>query len=395
VDAIQLDVPVLALALGITLLAALLAGLMPAIRTASDGLAGTVQWAGRGAVSSRGHRLRSALVVGQLALAVVLLHGAGLLVNSFIRLTAVDPGFHSHQVLSFRIDLPATAYRSEAQVQSFFTGLLERVAQHPGVVSIAANSRPPIGGGSFSSRFRIHGQPIDGEAMSIGVRIITPAYFETIGVALQRGRGLTDGDQAGTLPVVVINQAAAARFFPSEDPIGRQLAGFGYDAIEEAANAFTVVGIAGNVRSRGLSEPPQPEAYFAHAQVPLRQMHVFVRSAGNPLAHVSAIRTEIRALDRDLPMPEFRALDQVVADSLDRPRFFTALLGIFSAVALALAGVGVFGLLSFTVARRTREIAVRVALGASPAILLSAIARHTSLLMGLGLAIGLLGVPPV
>lgn len=392
VDAIRLDAPVLAFAVGVTLLAGVLAGLVPAFRTADEGLAGTLQWAGRGGLAShRGQRLRSALVVGQLALAVVLLHGAGLLLHSFVRLASVDPGFRTEQVLSFRVDLPSAAYGANARVQAFLSGLFEGIRRHTGVLSVGAINRPPIGGGSFTSRFRAEGRTLEGEEPSIGVRIVTPEYFQTMSVPVLRGRSINDQDRAGGLPAVVINEAAVARFFPGEDPIGRRLVEFGYDAIEAAANAFTIVGIVANVRSRGLSEAPQAEAYFAHAQVPLRQMFVVVRMAGDPLAQIAAIRAEIGVLDPNLPIPEFRTLDQVVSDSLDRPRFFTTLLGVFSAVALSLAAVGIFGLLSFAVARRTREIGVRMALGASPRALLVTIVRDALVLVVIGLGTGLGG----
>ena len=223
------------------------------------------------------------------------------------------------------------------------------------------------------------------------MRVVSSGYFQTIGVGVLRGRGITDEDRDGSVPAVVINEAAAARFFPGADPIGRRLLQFSYDPIENAADTFTIVGVVANIRSGGLRAEPQPEAYFAHAQVPLQQMFVVVRTAGDPLAHIGAIRSEIGARDRNLPVVESRTLDQVVADSLDRPRFFTMLVMLFSAVALALAAVGIFGLLSFAVARRTREIGVRIALGASPTGLVGTIVRDAGVLVGIGLAIGLGG----
>jgi predicted permease len=392
-DAIRLDGTVLAFAVGVTVLAGLLAGLVPAFRAAADGLAGTLQTAGRsGLASHRGQRLRSALVVGQLALAVVLLHGAGLLLHSFVRLTSVDPGFRTEQVLSFRVELPSAAYGGNERVQTFFSEFLGGIRRHTGVLSVGAIHHLPIGsGGRFLSRFRVEGRTPEGEEPAIGVRIVTPEYFQAMGMPVVRGRSIDDRDRADRFPTVVINEMAAAQFFAGEDPLGRRLTNFGYDPIEQASDAFTVVGIVANVRSRGLSEAPLAEAYFAHAQVPLRQMFVVARAAGDPLAQIGAIRSEIRALDPNLPIPEFRTLDQVVADSLDRPRFFATLLSLFSAVALTLAAVGIFGLVSFAVARRTREIGVRIALGASPRMLLGTIVRDAFLLVAIGLGIGLGG----
>jgi putative ABC transport system permease protein len=393
-DAIRLDVTVLAFAVGVTILAAVIAGLLPALRAANDGLAGTLQTAGRGGVASpRGHRLRSALVVGQLALAVVLLHGAGLLVHSFARLTSINPGFRTEGALAFQLDLSAGSFRSAERVRTFVVELVDAIMRQPGVVSVGAISRLPIGSqGGFRSRFQFEGRMAAlQEQPDIGVRVVTPDYFQTLGMALRRGRGITDRDGAGSLPVIVINETAAARFFPDEDPIGHRLVEFGYDPIEEAAREYTIVGVVTDVRSRGLSEGPQPEAYFAHAQVTLGQMFVVVRTTGDPLAQAGAIRNVIIAQDAHVPVPVFRTLEQVVWDSLDRPRFFTTLLTIFSAVALALAAVGIFGLLSFAVARRTRDFGVRIALGASPALLLRSIVRDAFGLVVIGLAIGLAG----
>jgi hypothetical protein len=205
---------------------------------------------------------------------------------------------------------------------------------------------------------------------------------------LLQGRGIEDQDRAGGFPTVVINETAAGQFFGNEDPIGKRLAAFGYDAIENAAKTFTVIGIVADVRSRGLSEGPQAEAYFAQAQVPHRRMFVVVRTSGDPVAQIGAVRTELGILDPNLPIPEFRTLEQVVADSLTRSRFFTTLLTLFSGVALTLAAVGIFGLLSFAVARRTREMGVRIALGASPSTLVRTIVREALTLVLFGLFIG-------
>jgi putative ABC transport system permease protein len=394
IDAIRVDGTVLAFAVGITVVTAVVAGLMPAFRAADEGLAGTLQSAGRSGVASpRGRQLRSALVVGQLALAVVLLHGAGLLLHSFVRLTSVDPGFRTGEVVSFPLSLPTATYNTSERGQGFFNDFFAGVRQHPGVISIGAISRLPIGmPGGFRSRFRVEGgKVVETEETSIGARIVTPEYFDTIGVPVRRGRGINARDAAGNLPVVLINEAAAARFFPGEDPLGRRLVNFSYDPIEDAADAFTVIGVVADVRSLGLAAAPHPEAYFAFAQVPLADMAVVIRTAGNPLAHVGAIRAALHAVDPDIPVPQFRTLEQVVADSVDRPRFFTTLVSLFSLVALTLAAVGIFGLLSFAVARRAREMGIRIALGAAPHTLIGTIAREACTLVAIGLGVGLAG----
>jgi putative ABC transport system permease protein len=393
VDAIRVDGFVLTFALAVTILAGIAAGLVPAWRAAKEGMATTLRESGHRTLgSARGQRLRSALVVAQLVLAVVLLHGAGLLANSFARLTGVDPGFQAAGAMSFQIALPARSYGSAERVSGFFGALFAKIREQPGVQSAGAISRLPIGmPGSFSSRFEIEGQSRPGEQPSISARIVTPDYFRTVGMAMLRGRGITESDGAGQPAAVVINEAAVARFFPGESPIGRRLVRFTYDPLEDASEAYTIVGVVSDVRSRNLGEAPQPQAYFSHAQVPLRDMSVVVRSADDPLAHSAAIRRALASIDRDIPAPAFATLDQVLAQSLDRPRFFATLLGSFSLVALLLAAVGIFGLVSFAAARRTREFGVRIALGASPRELLLAIVRGALGLVAIGLVVGLGG----
>jgi putative ABC transport system permease protein len=393
VDAIRLDAPVLAFAAGVTILSSVLAGLFPALRAADGRLSGALQSGGRsGLAVQRGERFRSGLVVAQIALAVVLLVGSGLLVKSFVHLMSVDPGFRTARILSFRVDLPGGTYTSKRRIADFYQELLDRMERQPGVVSAGAISRLPIRmTGSFRSRFRPEG-PRGAEAEpSIGVRIVSAGFFETMGVPLVKGRIMTPQDRAGTQPVVIINEAAAKWMFPGEDPIGRRLADFSYDPIEQAGPAFTVVGVVGDVRTRGLGVDVQPEAYFAHAQVPLGGMSVVFHTFGESSAAARAVRREVAALDGNLPITEFLTIEEVLTDSLGRQRLLTGLLGLFSAVALGLSAVGIFGLVSFAVAQRTREIGVRIALGATPRTVVGAIVRRASTLVLIGLAIGIAG----
>ena len=393
VDAIRLDAPVLAFAAGITIVSAVLAGLFPAMRAAGGGSSGSLKSGGRSGLSvQRGERFRSGLVVAQLALAVVLLIGSGLLLKSFIGLMSVDPGFRTERVLSFRLDLPGAVYGSQRRAD-FYQDVLDRIARQPAVVAAGAISRLPIRmTGSFRSRFRPDGGPLGGVAeSSIGVRVTSPGYFETMGVPVVKGRVMTPQDRAGSLPIVVINESAAKWLFPGDDPIGRRLLSFSYDPIEQAAAAFTIVGVVGDMRSRGLASDVQPEAYFAHAQVPLNAMSVVFHAAGDPLLATRAIRREVAAVDANLPITEFLTIEEVVTDSLGRQRLLTAMLTLFSAVSLVLATIGIFGLVSFAVAQRTREIGVRIALGATPRTVVGTIVRRASTLVFLGLGIGVAG----
>jgi putative ABC transport system permease protein len=388
-EAIRLDGPILAFALVITLMASTLAGLAPAFRLGERALGESLQAGGRSRIATRhGQRLRSGLVVAQLALAMVLLVGAGLLIKSFLRLTAVDPGIHTERILTFRLALPAGAYGSTRIVQ-FYDRLLERLEHRPGIESAAAVFRLPVRQSTFGSRFRLE-RDIDTEQVerSIGVQVVTPGYFDALGVRILHGRGFTHDDRAGALPVVLLNETAAKSLFPFDEPIGRRLVQFSYDPLENAADAFTVVGIVADVRTSGLSEELEPEAYFAHAQIPQAGMFVAVRTIGEPLDIARAVREEVGALDRAVPIIELRSMQHVIAESVVRERMLARFVGMFSAVALTLAAVGVFGLVSFAVTERTREIGVRIALGASRGNAVGHILRHISRLVLTGLAIG-------
>jgi putative ABC transport system permease protein len=388
-DAIRVDGAVLAFALAVTLLAGVLAGLLPAIRAAGDSLGGALRTAGRsGLASQRGRRLRSGLVVGQLALAVVLLVGAGLFLRSFLRLTAVDPGFRAERVLSFRVDLPGTLYGSKSRVTAYYDQVIERLDALPGVQSVGvASRRPPVG--RLASRFRVDRREQPEREPSIGIVSISPAYFETMGIDVVKGRGFTLADRMGSAPVVILNEAAAREFFPGEDPVGRRLVNFSYNPIEDIASAFTIVGVIRDYRNGGLGQRARTEAYFPQAQAGLGRMFVAVRANSDPLMLTAAIRAELLAIDPNLAIPTFQTIEQLVSDSVARPRFLTLVLSLFSAVALLLAAVGIFGLLSFTVAQRTHEIGVRLALGASPGSVVRGIVREALALVALGLGIGL------
>lgn len=394
-ETIGVDGVVLTFAFALAVGASVVAGLLPAFRAAGDGLAATIHSGGRsGLGSQRGQRFRGALVVAQFALAVVLLVGAGLLLESFARLTSVDLGFRTDRMLSFWVRLPDATYDSDEQVRTFFDRLMGRIEQQPVVESAGMISRLPIRwSGAFNTRFRIEGYTPAGGADAIGTRIVSAGYHQTLGVPVLQGRGITEQDRAGGLPIAVINEATADHFFPGEDPIGRRLFTFSgsYDPLENTDD-FTIVGVVADTKSRGLDQQePQPEVYFAHPQVPLDNMYLVVRTASDPLAVTTLIRHELSTLDPDLPLPEFRTFEQVVADSVTRPRFFTTLISLFSAAALILAAVGIFGLLSFAVAQRTHEIGIRVALGASPGALVANIVREGLLLVVMGIVIGIGG----
>lgn len=395
IEAIRVDGIVLAFALIVTIAASVFAGLVPAVRASGEAMAGTLRTAGRGGLGSqRGQRLRRGLVVGQLAVAVVLLVGAGLFLRSFARLTTVDVGFRPEGLLSFRIDLPGASYPTRPSIQAFYDRLLERLERHPGVQAAGITFRRPPSG-RLGSRFAIEARPHTGQDLSIGVQAVSPDYFRTMGIPIRRGRALTDGDGPGAPGAALINEAAVQQFFPNEDPIGRRLVTFSYDPVEyalaEFGDAVTIVGVVGDVRNSGLGQQARSEVYFSHAQVPLNRMFVVVRTAGDPAALTGDVRRHLAALDPNLALGELQTLEEAVADSVARPRYLTVLLTLLSGLALTLAAVGIFGLLSFAVAQRTHEIGVRIALGASPRALVGGIVREASRLVVIGLGLGLAG----
>ena len=392
-DEIRVDGMVVAFTTLLALAATLLVGLAPAIQAARGAVSGALRDGGRGSAGTRsGTRLRSALVIGEIATAVMLLAGAGVLVRSLVQLISVDPGFNARGATTFRVALPETAFPGSDGARTLFAQLTERLGALPGVESVGATSRLPLASSLFTSRFLAEGwpEPAPGERGAvIAVRVVTPEYFGTMQIPVRRGRGIEPADREGSLPVVVINEAAARRYFPREDPIGKRLTWFSYDAVEGPPR--TIVGVVGDLRHVSLESEPEPEVYFAHAQVPLRSMSVVIRTTGDPFALAPSIRQELRAIAPTLPAPRVATLESVVADSVARPRMVASMLALFAATALVLASIGIFGLLSYSVAQRTREIGIRLALGARASEVVRMFVLRAARLVGTGLVIGLAG----
>jgi putative ABC transport system permease protein len=390
---VRVDRAVLGFAAGLSIATGLLFGAFPALQMTRRAPAQGLREGSRGILTGRGQRLRGGLVVGQMALAMMLLAGAGLLMRSFSQLRRVDPGFRPESALTFRISLPDSAYKEEPKVAAFFEELLARLAAVPGVRSVGAVQGLPLSGSRFQLSFEVKGRPPlpPAKQPSMEVRVASPDYFRAIGIPLVRGRGFQRGDTASSRQVVVISEAAVRRFFPGEDPLGQWITiGWGRGEGQPKAGG-EVVGIVGDVKERGLAEENPPEIYLPHAQLPIQSMDVMLRATVTPRSLAPAVTGVVRSLDPELPIARLATLDEIVARSISEPRFYMVLLGTFAGTALFLAALGIFGVMSYAVVQRSREIGIRVALGADPKQVLGMVLGHASLLAVGGVGLGLTG----
>jgi putative ABC transport system permease protein len=387
---VRVDASVIAFTVVTALVTGVLFGLVPAF-TATRGLSSSLKESGRGAVTSRsGARVRGALVIAELALAVTLLAGAGLLMRSFIKLQSVDPGFKPAQALTFELTLPDARYKEDPQRVAFFDNLLPRLRNLPGAQSASAVMGLPLSGLDFIISFEVGGRPPlpASQHPAMQVRVATPDYFDAVGIPLKRGRGFTADDRENTPRVVLITEAAARQFFPGEDPLGKTIKlGWGRGPGKPRAGG-EVVGVVGDVKDAGLNEDDPPQIYLPLRQWPVSFMAVVVKTAVAPASITDAVRAQVAAVDPNLPVSNVSTLEAIVAKSISQQRFYMTLLTIFAAVALVLAAIGIFGVLSYAVSQRTREIGIRMALGAQERSVISLIVRQAMLLVTGGVAAG-------
>jgi putative ABC transport system permease protein len=383
-DNIAVDGVVAGVTIAAALITALLFGIVPAIQATRAGLSQAIRAGGRGQ-SASGNRMRSALVVAEMALAVVLLAGAGLLIRSFVQLTRAETGFQAEQALSFRIRMDGDAYDSGAPIRSFAIDLAERLGALPGVRAVGASSVLPLSGRGGLINFAVVGSPPPPENVNreIGIASVTPGYFDAIGAPLRRGRDVALQDHNEAPRVTLINEAAERFWFPGEDALGRR--------IVMGSNEWEIVGIVSDVVQGRPGDAAAPSAYVPHQQSTTRTLRMVVRTAADPIALAPLIRNTVRAADPGLPVSDFAPLTDVFSKSLARPRFYTALLTLFAGIALALAAVGIFGVISYSVAQRTREIGIRMALGARASSVITAIVARALAIAGVGLLLGIGG----
>lgn len=391
-DQARVDGVALLFALGISLLAGALFGLAPALQTSRTDLSGVIREGTRGSKGRTGTRARGLLVIVEMALAVVLLAGAGLLIRSFARLQNVDSGFQTEHVLTFNLQLPEGKYSDGSKLRAFTTALVERLEHLPGATAAGVTAYGlPLTAEDFTLSFSVAGRPPapPGKEEALRVATATPDYFRILGIRLVRGRELSPQDRDGGQQVVVINEAAARRFFPGEAPLGQRIdLGWKVDGV---ARGGVVVGIVAGFKQDALEKEIEPQVFLPYDQAPLESLSVVLRSSGAPEALASAVRPTVCSLDPDLPVYGLQPLAGLIATSTSQSRFYMLLLGGFAAIALVLAAVGIYGVIAYAARQRTQEIGIRMALGASRDRVLRMVVGQGMVLVLIGGAVGLLG----
>ena len=379
-------------------------GTAPAFQASNPDLNETLKEGGRsGAGAGRG-RLRSLLVVAEIALSLVLLVGAGLMMRSFISLQSVNAGINPEGVLTFNIGLPGAKYRPAQARIAFFSQLLDRVRSIPGVVSAGSNSGLPLSGNNWGRSLTVEGFPVlsVGQAPMINHCVISPGYFKAMGIPILKGRDFDERDtkaqsapqlavRDGGMPsvstgVTIIDERLAREYWPDEDPIGKRIR---FGPPEDNEPWHTIVGVAGEVKHERLDASTRKSVYLPFAQMPIGGSSIVVRTSGQPGNLISAVRAQVKELDPDLPITRMMPMGEIVARSVWQPRLYTALFGVFAAVALILATVGIYGVMSYAVTQRTREIGLRMALGADRKDVMKLVVGHGVVITAIGIGAGL------
>jgi putative ABC transport system permease protein len=392
----RLNLPVLFFSLAASLFAGVLFGCVPAWQTARLNLSDTLKESGRSSVSVGRHGLRRGLVVIEFALALTLLAGAGLVIHSFWKLNNVDLGFKSDHVLTFYLPVPNERLTKPEQITLFYRQLLAKIEALPGITSATASTGMPIAGTNFGMPFNIVGQPVTdlSSRPGAGFTMVTPQYFQTFGMRMLKGREFTEQDVAGSIPVAIVNETFVKKYLSNIDPLTQRI------SVKQLIPGVTrlgpaiewqIVGVYRDVHNGGVRRDGFPEINVPFYQSPWPSAGIEVRTAGDPANMSRSLASVVQSMDSNLPVDQVKTMDQVVDESLAGDRFSTVLFASFAGVALLLAAIGIYGVMSFAVAQRTHEIGLRMALGAAPKHVLGLVVKEGLLLALIGLLIGLSG----
>ena len=385
----NLDLRVLAFTSAVALLTALVFGTMPAILGTRVDLNHTLKEGGRSVMGSARHRTRGLLVITEVALALMVLVGAGLMMQSFFSLRHVGPGFSEKDVLTFSVILPQAKYTEPTQRSEFFRQLLTRVSALPGVEAAAGTTNVPLKGGGWGRSLTVEGFPVlsVGQAPMIQHTVTTPGYFRVMGIPIVTGRDFNEWDSKDAEKVTIIDERLAREYWPNESPIGKRIR---FGPPEDNEPWHKVIGVVGAVRHQQLDAETRKSVYLPHLQVAANGLSLVVR-AKNPSSLAGVMRSQVREMDPDLPVNELMLMEEVVSQSIWQSRLYAILFSVFAAVAVLLAAIGIYGVMSYSVTQRTQEIGIRMALGAQVKDVLQLIVRGGLVLSLIGVAIGIAG----